>query len=632
MPTPNEILKKYWGFNQFREPQEEIINNVLSGKDSVVLLPTSGGKSICYQIPTLILNGLCVVISPLIALIKDQVDSLNRKGIKAIALTSQLSENEVIIAFDNLRFGGYKFIYLSPEKLQSKFIQEKISQLNVSLIAIDEAHCISGWGHDFRPTYLKLKVLKELKPEAKIIALTATATQIVLEDIKKYLEIDDAVIFRKSFYRKNLSYSILKTEDIHGKLLLLLKKTNESVIIYTSTRRETKEISDFLNKNSHKSNFYHGGLSSSEKNNIFTSWINDEKPIMVATNAFGMGIDKPNVRLVIHINIPNSIENYIQEAGRAGRDGKESKAIILNNNTILKNFEKRFLNNLVDTKFVKTVYLALNQYYSIALGEIPKNSLAFSIQEFCNYSNLNILKTYNAIKVLSREDIISIDENYKRRSVAKFLINQEKLFDYLESFPSKREFVQLILRSYGGIFNNFVKINEHLISKKINWKKSKVIGELKELHANKIIQYEFANTNSKLFFLVIREDNYTINRISKNIEQQNILKLDKLKSCINYIKNNKICRNIQLMKYFDEKITEDCGKCDICISKKIKIIDKKNISFEILNSLKEIPKNSQEISFELDFLEQDIISSIKLLLGKGKIIITSQNKYKLKEK
>jgi len=473
METPLEILKKYWNHSQFRDPQEAIINTVLKGKDCVVLLPTSGGKSICYQVPALLLEGVCIVISPLIALIKDQVNSLKEKNIKAIALTSQLSQDEIVVAFDNLQFGGIRFLYLSPEKLQSKFIQEKIKQLNVSLIAIDEAHCISEWGHDFRPSYLELKILKELQPEATTIALTATATQKVLDDIQLNLEIENATIFKKSFQRKNLAFHIISTVGIYGKLLQILNKLNESVIVYTNNRKQTKEVSDFLKRNNFKSSFYHGGLSNNEKNEAFSNWMSDKTPVMVATNAFGMGIDKANVRAVIHINIPNSLENFIQESGRAGRDGKDSFALLLSNKSSLFETETKFNSNLASTKFIKRIYFNLNQFYTISLGELPLSSFNFSLQEFCAKYQLNILQTYNAIKILERENIILLDENYNKKSSLKFLISNQKLFNYLEDNTSKTNLIQLILRSYGGIFEHFTIINELIIAKKLSIKKKR---------------------------------------------------------------------------------------------------------------------------------------------------------------
>ena len=628
MKKPHEILKKYWGYTEFRPPQEAIINTVLKGENSLVLLPTSGGKSICYQIPALAMSGVCIVISPLIALIQDQVNSLKEKNIKALALTSQLSEDDIIIAFDNLQFGGIKFLYLSPEKLQSKFIQEKIKQLNVSLIAIDEAHCISEWGHDFRPSYLQLNILHELQPKTPFIALTATATQKVLDDIQLNLILENVRIFKKSFERKNLSYHVLKTEDIYAKLVQLLKRAKDSVIVYTNNRKQTKEVSQFLNRKDFKTSFYHGGLSNSEKNEAYLNWMNNETPIMVATNAFGMGIDKPNVRVVIHINTPNSLENFIQEAGRAGRDGEKSHSVLLTNDGILHETTTKFEANIPTIKFIKKVYFNLNQFFAISLGEMPLASFEFSLQKFCSVYQLNLLQTYNPIKILERENIVLLDENYSKKSTLKFAISNQQLFNYLDSNNSKTELIQLILRSYGGVFEHYTIINEYVLSKKLKVSQNEVIKSLKELHDLGILTYFHANTTSKLHFLVIREDTYTINRISKNIEQQNNLKFEKLNAVINFIKNKKTCRTIQLLSYFNEKSTIPCGTCDVCLSKNTKNTSLKIITKDIFDVLKNQELTSFEIATILNHPEKAILNSLKILLEQDKITITSQNKFK----
>jgi len=628
MNTPLEILKKYWGYSEFRNPQEEIIEATLNSINTIVLLPTGGGKSVCYQIPTLLSNGVCIVVSPLIALIQDQVNNLKEKNIKAIALTSQLNQDEVITAFDNLQFGGYKFLYLSPEKLQSPFIQEKIKQLNVSIIAIDEAHCISEWGHDFRPSYLQLKILKELQPKATFIALTATATQKVLEDIQQNLEIENATVFKKSFKRTNLNYHVITTENIYGKLLQIVRKVDASIIIYTNSRKQTKEVSNFLLKNAFKSSYYHGGLSTTEKEASFNNWMQDKTPIMVATNAFGMGIDKPDVRAVIHINTPNSLENFIQEAGRAGRDEKTSYSFILTNKSNIFDASNKFTSNIASTKFVKTVYNHLNQYYNITFGELPVQLFDFSLQEFCFTYKLKLLQTYNAIKILERENIVSLDENYTKKSTLKFLISNHQVFEYLNNRPSKNELIKLILRSYGGIFDHYSIINEFNLSKKLKCSKKEVVKHLNDLHLNGIVNYSYENTTSKLSFLVPRDDNHTINNISKNIEQQNNLKLEKLNATISYIQNTKICRNIQLLSYFNEIVNEACGTCDVCKSKTLPKNSVELISNQIIQLLEEKPLSSQKLVTLLNYSDIEILNSLKILLEKNKITITSQNKFK----
>ena len=629
MSTPLKILKQYWQHTQFRTQQAEIINAVLNKQNTIALLPTGGGKSLCYQVPTLLLEGVCVVVSPLIALINDQVKALKEKNIKAIALTSQLNQEEIITAFDNLQFGNYKFLYLSPEKLQSKFIQEKIKQLNVSLIAIDEAHCISAWGHDFRPAYLHLNTLSNLHPKATVIALTATATQKVLEDIQLHLAPDNFVLFKTSFERKNVTYQIIHTEAIHTKLCQILNNTKGSAIIYVNSRKQTKEICQLLLKNNFKSSYYHGGLTAEEKNTAYQLWINNSTPIMVATNAFGMGIDKDNVRSVIHINVPHSLENYLQETGRAGRDGENANAILLSNKHILHEATYRFKTNIANLNFVKKVYQHLNQYFNIVLGETPIQTFDFSLQEFCATYKLHILQTYNAIKILVRENIILLDDNYTQKSTLQFLVKSAQVFHYVNAHPLKNDLVKLLLRSYGGIFEHTTIINEHILAKKLNLSKSKILEQLQELHINGMVHFTQKNITSKLLFLVPREDNYTINPVSKNIEQQNSLKQEKLEAMCAYIQNHKTCRNQQLRVYFNEPINNNCGICDVCIKKTIPKHTTTSITAYILDSLKNTNLSSQTLCNTDHFSEIEILNVLKILLEENKIEVTSQNKFKL---
>ncbi|MEN8185541.1 MAG: RecQ family ATP-dependent DNA helicase [Bacteroidota bacterium] len=629
MTSPEEILKKYWNFDSFRKPQKEIIETVLKKQNVVALLPTGGGKSLCFQIPTLINEGVCIVISPLIALMNDQVENLKKKGINAIAVTSKLSFNDTITAFDNLRFGNYKFLYLSPEKLQSELIQEKIKQLSVNLIAIDEAHCISEWGHDFRPSYLKIDTLQKIQPEANIIALTASATPVVLQDIVKNLDLINPSVFKRSFSRNNINYRIKFTEDILGNLFDILQKNNEPAIVYTGTRKASVNISNYLNKNNIKSSYYHGGLTFDEKEEAFESWISEKRPVMVATNAFGMGIDKANVRTVIHLNLPYSIENYLQETGRAGRDGKESYAFLLFNNTTIFDFKNMFKKGMATVDICKNVYMNLNKYYQISPGEIFEKNYLFNLQEFCSAYKLPVLSTYNALTTLGLENIIEFDQNINKKSVVKITIDNDSLFAYLDRNPNLDKFVKLLLRNYGGIFEQFTPINEYFLAKRFQKRKVEVVSILNQLDNDKILIYKSYKNTSELKFLVPREDNFVINRISENINKRNNLKINKVKEVVRFVENDSICRSVQLLQYFGEtdKI-KPCNNCDVCLKNNKVTVDYQVIANNILDLFnKNDELNSKEIVSQLSFDEKNILKTLQFLLEKNTLGLTSQNKF-----
>ena len=632
MNSPLEILKKYWDFDTFRHPQETIISSVKNGTDTIALLPTGGGKSICFQVPTLLKDGVCIVISPLIALMNDQVKSLQNRNIKAVALTSKLSQDEIVTIFDNLQFGNYKFLYLSPEKLQSEFIQKKIQQLDIQLIAVDEAHCISEWGHDFRPSYLNINIIRELHPIIPVIALTASATEKVLNDIIKNLDLKEPEIVKKSFFRANLAYQIFDVEDKLYKVEQILTKIKGAKIIYTNTRRKTIEVSEQLNSLGFKSNFYHGGMQHDDKIQAYNDWMYGKTPIIVATNAFGMGIDKANVRAVIHLNLPQSIENYMQEAGRGGRDNKKAFSVVLKNKTDIHTAKTIVEKNLASVEIVKKIYFNLNQYFQIAYGELSHEKYEFNIGEFCKIYQYPVLKTYNALKILDRESILLLDESFSRKSTVKFIVDNHRIFDYCESNPSKDMLIKLILRTYGGIFESSKKINENYLSNTLNISLSEIKKNLSVLHKDKIINFYNANNNTQIQFLVPREDDRTINVISKNIEQRNQLKIEKIENLILFLENNKVCRSKQLLTYFNETKTPACGICDVCISNKnsSKKTDSKDISTRIMNLFADKEElSSKEIVSRLNFPESDVIFCLQILLEKSILAVTSQNKYKI---
>ncbi|CAM1364149.1 ATP-dependent DNA helicase RecQ [Tenacibaculum sediminilitoris] len=622
-----QILKHYWGYTSFRAPQQEIITEVLKSNNIVALLPTGGGKSICFQVPALVNKGVCIVISPLIALMQDQVSNLMNKGIKATLIPSGSTQDEIITLFDNIRFGNTKFLYISPERLQSRFIQEKIKQLNVNLIAIDEAHCISEWGHDFRPSYQNITILKELQPTVKIIALTATATQKVISDIISSLELENPTVFKKSFFRKNLAYQIFKTEDKLGKLNQIFTKTKAPAIVYVNTRNKTKEISNYLNAQGFKSSFYHGGLSSVEKKLTFENWMSEKTPIIVATNAFGMGIDKPNVRVVVHINLPSSIENYIQQAGRGGRDGIKSFAVVLTNNSDISLSSELLEKSLPTIEEIKIIHQKLYQHFQIAKGELIETAFDFNFLAFCNKYNFIPSKTFNTLQILNNNGIIELNHNFQQNSTIQFLVSSKQVISYSNQNSQVKNFIQQILRMYGGVFENPIKIDEFYIAKKLGTTSWFVFDTLEKLAQKELMVYTKATNNAELFFLQPREDDKTINRIATNIQHYIKQKKQKNRDLLQFIKNNSVCRSVQLLSYFDEHQTQNCGVCDVCLHKKKSptITVKEIVSlFKNKESLT-VP----EICSLLNEKEANILILLRELLAEEKIH-TKNNKYFLK--
>ena len=629
MISAKEILKEYWGFSKFREPQEEIINAVLQQKDAIALLPTGGGKSICFQVPALAKEGVCLVISPLTALMNDQVQNLKSRNIKATTIKPGSSQDEMITLFDNIKFGSTKFLYISPERLQSSFIQQKIKELNISFIAIDEAHCISEWGHDFRPTYRNIKILRELKPDVNFIALTATANKRVLDDIAKNLELKSPIIFRKSFSRENLAYQVFNVEDKLLRLEQIFSKTKTPAIVYVSSRKRTEEISNFLNAKNLKSNFYHAGMSSKEKQIAFDNWMSESSKIMIATNAFGMGIDKPNVGVVVHFDLPFSIENYIQESGRAGRNNKKSFAVLLKNENDIAIYKERLKKALPSILEVKEVHRKLYQYFRISTGEISEEFYSFNLLEFSKTYQFSPIKVDVILKILTNNGILEVTNTYNQKSTIIFNSSSKDIISYTINNIYTKTFINSILRTYTGLFKQEVKVDEFLLAKKNNITSNQVIANLERLDEEKILTYKSVKTDIEIRFLEPREDDKTINRFSREINQFLKQKEKKSEDFLTYIDNNLVCRNIQILGYFDEISTKNCGICDVCLSQKTK--NKGDISSEILSILKEKKTlTSQEINQHLKANEKDILIHLRQLLSDDKIQINNQNKYQLK--
>lgn len=623
------ILKKYWDYDAFRPQQEAIIQCVLDQKDCIVLLPTGGGKSICYQVPALLKDGVCLVISPLISLMEDQVLNLRSRGIKAIALNSKFTQEETITAFDNLQFGGYKFLYISPEKLQTLFIQEKIKQLNISLIAIDEAHCISQWGHDFRPSYLELKILRELQPNVPFIALTATATPQVLEDIAQQVPMPDASVFKKSFYRKNIAYHVIHTENNLGKLFQILAKIKEPLIIYCNRRRLVKDLHQQIIHQNYKATYYHGGLTISEKEASFKSWMEEKTPIMVATNSFGMGIDKENVRVVIHINTPESIENYVQESGRGGRDGSQAYSFILTNTQEQLNQQRLINLSLPNIKEVKETYFKLNQYFKISNGELPLKIFSFVLSDFCKTYKLSFQKTAQSIKYLADNSVLNISQSFGKRSTLVFKVSSDYVFDYMDSNPSKATLIKLLLRNYGGIFEHPTTIDEAYLSKKLLLSRAALLKSLHVLHSDAIIYYKQQHNVSEITFLQPREDGFVAYQMKHFVQLKNEVKLLKSENVLNYINNKEHCRNQIILDYFKETIRKDCGNCDNCLRKKKVPLSAAIIKQQIIQLLNKGTVSSFDMTETIDCPTEVLLDIIKELLENEIITVTSYNTYQL---
>ena len=626
MTSPAQILQKYWGYSSFRDSQEDIIEAVLSKRDVVTILPTGGGKSLCYQVPGLILEGVCLVISPLISLMNDQTEQLRNNGIKALTIKSKATTDEIVSLFDNLKFGKYKFLYLSPERLQSDLVIQKIKEININLIAVDEAHCISEWGHDFRPSYRLIYKVRDVLPTINMIALTATATKKVVDDIIENLNLSKTSIFKKSFYRNNLAYQIIKNENKLGKLEQIFKKNPFPTIIYVNSRKKTEDISNFINAKGYLSTFYHGGMTNESKTIAFDSWMNEDRLIMVATNAFGMGIDKPNVKVVIHLDLPASIENYVQEAGRAGRNGEKSFSVVLQNENDINSFKKNTLETIPTINEIKNVHRKLYQYFQIALGELPEVSFDFNFLKFCQTYKLSHKKTATIFQILKKNSIIEINSKFSQKSTVIFIISSKQLIRQTFNNKLTRNLIDFILRSHGGVFQKEVKINEFDIAKRMQINSLTVKELLNRLDHLNIIDYKEASSNEDFTFLTPREDDKTINRISRSIEKYLNQQQKKSKELIYFIKNNTTCRYIQLSRYFNEKKVSKCTLCDVCIS------DKKNSSNRIEKDIKELFKDRKEISqdeiiFSLEHDEKAILIHLRNLLSKDKIGLTANNKF-----
>lgn len=623
----SHILKKYWGFDQFRGSQAAIIDAAIQGEDVLALLPTGGGKSVCYQVPALTQEGICIVVSPLIALIEDQVNALKQKGIKALGLTGGLKFQEVLTLLDNCLYGNYRFLYLSPERLQQELVREKIQGMQVSLIAIDEAHCISQWGHDFRPAYLDCAILRELHPNTPVMALTATATKRVARDIIENLNLNEARVFKDSFLRQNISYEVFWEEDKRYRLQILCKQARGSGIIYVRSRRMTEELAQLLNRNGLSAHYFHGGMPAAEKSKKLRAWLENRVQFMVATNAFGMGVDKPDVGLVVHYQIPDSLENYFQESGRAGRDGQAAKAILLTNEADEIRLKEQFLSVLPTTDFLKLVYRKLNNYFQIPYGGGEHESYPFHFDAFCEAYDFPYMLAFNALRILDQQSVISLSQEFSRHTTIKVTASKTALFQYMETHQRMARIIQVILRTYGGVFDFETRINPVLISNKMGIPEQEILNCLKKMEADGLIELTIQDRDMKITFLIPREDDRVINRFAKTVTAHHKLKEQNLRHMVDYLHNDKTCRSKQLLQYFGEVLESDCRQCDVCLRKYGASGASSDLPERILAHLGDSACTSREIIANLPDQEEYILESLRTLLEAGRISLNHKNEY-----
>ena len=571
MTKPLEILKQYWGYDNFRSPQAEIIQSVLDKKDTLALLPTGGGKSVCFQVPAMIMEGVCLVVTPLIALMQDQVSQLKKKGIQALAVHSGMSRAEIDIAIDNCVYGKIKFLYLSPERLQTEIFQERVRKMKVCLIAIDEAHCISQWGYDFRPPYLKIALLREAKPDVAMIALTASATALVKDDIIDKLKLKSPAVFHDSFARDNLSFAIRKTETKEKKLIEILKKVEGTAIVYVRSRKATQELSKNLITQGFTSIFYHGGLNHAERSTRQEEWITSKVRVMVATNAFGMGINKADVRTVIHMDLPENLESYYQEAGRAGRDGRRAYAVIIYHDVDVSSLRHKVQQAQPSLDYLKNIYQALCNYYQLAFGSSEGESYEFDLEEFCKRFTLKASAVYVALKKLDREGIILLSESFYRPSRIHIAVEKKRLYEFQIANAKFDPLIKALLRLYGAeLFSDFIPISEAYLAQAIKIKEGAVQVELAKLHELQLVMYQPASDKPQITFILPRQDANYLPVDKERMDRLRDLNLAKMEAMINYVSQLHRCRMQLIQEYFNEITYDTCGKCDVCLEKKKK--------------------------------------------------------------
>jgi len=624
MPAnPREILKQYWGYDSFRPLQEEIVMSVLTGHDTLALLPTGGGKSICFQVPALCLDGLCIVITPLVALMIDQVEHLQARNIPAIAVHSGLSRHEIDIAFDLGVSGSIKFLYVSPERLTTRKFAEIARFLKVSILAVDEAHCISQWGYDFRPPYLKIADIRPYFPETPVLALTATAVPQVVKDIQQKLNFKKQNVLQKSFSRPNLAYVVAREEDKFGKLLRVCNSVKGPGIVYVRNRRLTKEIAEYLISNNIPATFYHAGLDTATRNLRQRAWMREEQRVMVATNAFGMGIDKPNVRFVVHFDLPDTLEAYFQEAGRGGRDGKKSYAVLIHNQADILDARHMFEMSWPDPEFIRKVYQSIGNYYQVAVGSGRDIVFDFDLNDFCSSYKLKPLTVFSSLKILEREGLVAVDDAFENMSKVMFLAGKEDLYRFQVEHEEFDKLIKVILRSFSGVFSNFVPLSEPDIARKLNLQTHDITGKLKRLHQLRVLEYIPQRKGSQLVFTCERMASDDIGFSNEAYYNRKKDAARRLEDVIRFVSSPLACRSQTLLEYFGEKNSPRCGICDTCIEKartEISTAEYSKIEMVVLEILGNKPAGLYDIFSVVRGIKEDKLLKVLRLMADNQVI------------